>query len=167
VKDLTLHLLWPVLQLSWCHHYSAPGTPHTRSTSLHAAPLVALMLQVKHQPPRQAWRLPVFALVTSRQFEMVVMAVIVVNCLIMAMTHADMTTVWQDFMSWANFAFTVFFALEIVVKFVALGFKPVLRVSNSLCPACTETLLAGFKLVSLTTTCFDASGGPAAGPASP
>lgn len=94
-------------------------------------PLVALVLQVKHQPPRQAWRLPVFALVASRQFEMVVMAAIVVNCLIMAMTHADMTTVWQDFMSWANLAFTVFFALEIVVKFVALGFKPVLRVRNS------------------------------------
>lgn len=56
------------------------------------------------------------------------MAAIIANCLVMAMTHADMNETWQDFMTWANVAFTAFFTVEILAKFVALGFKAVLRV---------------------------------------
>jgi hypothetical protein len=67
-------------------------------------------------------------MVMSTQFEMAAMAAIVANCIIMAMTHADMDATWSDIMSWANLAFTAFFTLEILLKFVALGVKPVLRV---------------------------------------
>jgi hypothetical protein len=47
----------------------------------------------------------------------------------MAATHADMDDNWQNFMTWANLSFTAFFTLELLVKFVALGFKPVFWVS--------------------------------------
>lgn len=89
------------------------------------------VLQVKHQPPRQVWRAVVFRLVMSQPFDVAAMAAIVANCIVMAMTHADMNIAWQDFMTWANLGFTAFFTLEMLLKFVALGFKPVLRVSKA------------------------------------
>lgn len=93
-------------------------------TSTAAAPC----MQVTHLPPKQRWRVAVFWVVQSAQFEMAAMAAIIANCLVMAMTHVDMNAAWQDFMTWANTGFTVFFTLEILAKFVALGFKAVLRV---------------------------------------
>lgn len=86
-------------------------------------------MQVKHQPPRRAWRAAVFYFVMSQHFDVAAMAAIIANCVVMALTHADMSAAWQDFMTWANLGFTVFFTAEILLKFVALGFKPVLRVS--------------------------------------
>lgn len=85
-------------------------------------------VQVKHLPPRQRWRAAVFKAVESRHFELAAMLAIVLNCVVMAMTHADMDSAWQDFMTWANTGFTAFFTLEILVKFVAWGFKPVVMV---------------------------------------
>lgn len=93
-------------------------------------------MQVKHKPPRQAWRAVVFSVVMSKQFDAAAMAAIIANCVVMALTHADMSSAWQDFMTWANLGFTAFFTMEILLKFVALGFKPVLRVSEA------QTLLA-------------------------
>lgn len=87
--------------------------------------------QVKHKPPRQCWRAAIFHVVQSRQAEIVVMAAIIANCLVMAMTHADMDTSWEDFMTWANLGFTAFFTVEILAKVVALGIKPVLRVRQA------------------------------------
>lgn len=96
------------------------------------------VLQVKHQPPRQAWRAAVFRLVMSQHFDLAAMAAIVANCIVMAMTHADMNNTWQDFMTWANLGFTVFFTVEILLKFVALGFKAVLMVRKACaCLVCT------------------------------
>lgn len=83
---------------------------------------------MKHQPPRQRWRAQVFRVVMSDEFDMLAMAAIVANCIIMAMTHADMDATWRDFMTWANLSFTAFFTVEIVLKFIALGVKAVLRV---------------------------------------
>jgi hypothetical protein len=73
----------------------------------------------------------------SNGFEMVAMTAIIANCIIMAMTHADMDATWRDLMTWANLSFTAFFTLEILLKFIALGFKPVLRVRGCGCAACT------------------------------
>jgi hypothetical protein len=38
----------------------------------------------------------------SNGFEMVAMTAIIANCIIMAMTHADMDATWRDLMTWAN-----------------------------------------------------------------
>lgn len=69
----------------------------------------------------------------SSEFEMAAMAAIVANCIIMAMTHADMDATWRDVMTWANLSFTAFFTVEIMLRFVALGFKTVLRVRGCVC----------------------------------
>lgn len=100
---------------------------HTVSDRL-TSTAVAPCMQVTHLPPKQRWRVAVFQVVQSAQFEMAAMAAIIANCLVMAMTRADMSAPWQDFMTWANTGFTAFFTLEILAKFVALGFKAVLRV---------------------------------------
>lgn len=85
--------------------------------------------QVKHLPPKQRWRAAVFRVVESKQFELAAMAAIVANCLIMALMHADISPVWEEFMAWSNISFTAFFTVEIIAKFVAYGFKSVVRVS--------------------------------------
>ncbi|KAF6257951.1 Ion transport protein-domain-containing protein [Scenedesmus sp. NREL 46B-D3] len=65
--------------------------------------------------------------VTSSSCELLVMAAIICNVLIMAATHADMSQGWQDFMSYANVGFTLFFTMEAVAKLLALGWKQYLR----------------------------------------
>lgn len=75
----------------------------------------------------------------STEFEMAAIAAIVANCIIMAMTHADMNATWADIMSCANLGFTAFFTVEILLKFVALGFKPVLKVRG--CVVCAAHTL--------------------------
>lgn len=57
------------------------------------------------------------------------MAVIILNVLVMATTHAGMNNAWQDFMSYANLAFTAFFTVEAVLKVIALGLRQYIRVS--------------------------------------
>jgi hypothetical protein len=66
----------------------------------------------------------------SSYCELLVMAAIIGNVLIMALTHADMSQAWQDFMSYANVGFTVFFTVEAAAKLLALGCRQYLRVSR-------------------------------------
>jgi hypothetical protein len=81
-------------------------------------------------PSRSRWRVAVFKAVMSSSCELLVMAAIIANVLIMALTHADMSERWQAFMSYANVGFTVFFTLEAAAKLLALGWKQYLRVGH-------------------------------------
>jgi hypothetical protein len=80
----------------------------------------------------------VFKAVTSSSCELLVMAAIIANVLVMALTHADMSQAWQDFMSYANVGFTVFFTLEAAAKLVALGWKQYLRVRRRTLLICRD-----------------------------
>eukprot|EP00882_Tetradesmus_deserticola_P012558 GHRQ01013311.1.p2 GENE.GHRQ01013311.1~~GHRQ01013311.1.p2 ORF type:complete len:204 (+),score=77.59 GHRQ01013311.1:709-1320(+) len=79
---------------------------------------------------RSRWRVAVFRCVTSSTFELLVMAAIISNVLLMALTHADMSQAWQHFMSYANVAFTAFFTVEAAAKLVALGWKQYVEASG-------------------------------------
>lgn len=87
------------------------------------------VLQPQPVPPsRSRWRVAVFKAVISSWAELLVMAAIIANVLLMALTHADMSPAWQDFMSYANVGFTAFFTLEAAAKLLALGWRQYLRV---------------------------------------
>eukprot|EP00879_Flechtneria_rotunda_P030671 GHRR01033337.1.p1 GENE.GHRR01033337.1~~GHRR01033337.1.p1 ORF type:complete len:132 (+),score=25.30 GHRR01033337.1:323-718(+) len=75
------------------------------------------------------WRIAAFKMIMSYQFEMLIIVAIILNLLIMALTHADMNSHWQNFMSYANLAFTVAFTAEAGAKCVVLGVRAYLRVS--------------------------------------
>eukprot|EP00879_Flechtneria_rotunda_P031665 GHRR01034614.1.p1 GENE.GHRR01034614.1~~GHRR01034614.1.p1 ORF type:complete len:288 (+),score=72.75 GHRR01034614.1:323-1186(+) len=73
------------------------------------------------------WRIAAFKMIMSYQFEMLIIVAIILNLLIMALTHADMNSHWQNFMSYANLAFTVAFTAEAGAKCVVLGVRAYLR----------------------------------------
>ena len=67
------------------------------------------------------WRDYVRAFVTDARFNNVVLVVIVLNTIILSMDHHPIDPDFALFLEMANFVFTIFFALEMVVKLVGLG----------------------------------------------
>lgn len=72
-------------------------------------------------PPKSPIRQAAFRLVVSDTFEQVIMALIMLNVVIMAMTHRDMEDGWIDMMEVSNVIFMTIFALEMVLKLAGLG----------------------------------------------
>ena len=82
----------------------------------------------KPSPPRQAWRLPYFRLVSSDAFDLVVMAVIVVNTILMMVdiyepnSPSTLQSLWRlGFIS--NCVFFGLYALEMLLKWMGLGLR--------------------------------------------
>jgi len=82
----------------------------------------------KPSPPRQAWRLPYFRLVCSDAFDLVVMAVIVVNTIFMMVdiyepnSPSTLQSLWRlGFIS--NCVFFGLYSLEMLLKWMGLGLR--------------------------------------------
>jgi len=75
------------------------------------------------------WRAALFHVIMSDPFDMMIIGIIIANVLVMALTHANMSHSWQNFMSYSNLGFTAAFTLEACLKLLVLGFKQYFRVS--------------------------------------
>lgn len=82
-------------------------------------------------PENSPLRSAVFQVVMSDYCEFFFMAVIVANVVILMMTHADMSVSWQTFMSSSNIVFTGIFVMEALLKMIAIGVWPYLKVKGT------------------------------------
>ena len=67
-------------------------------------------------------RRPIFDIVNTKCFELVLMGVIVANVLIMSLEHHAMGQSWVDALAFSNWAFIVIYTIEAVLKISGLGF---------------------------------------------
>jgi hypothetical protein len=72
-------------------------------------------------PPSSAWRARVFDVVTAERFDLLVIAVIVANAVMMATYHWGLPSAWDSAISWLNVAFTALYVAEAAAKILALG----------------------------------------------
>ena len=66
-------------------------------------------------------------LVTHRRFGVFVLVMIILNTVVLAMDHHPIDAALADALEAANFGFTIFFALEMCLKLMALGFRDYAR----------------------------------------
>merc|ERR1719487_1287552 len=82
------------------------------------------MLKLKPQrlllPPESAWRQAVVQLVCCRPFEVTILTCILANVGTMALTFAEPSPAWTVFQDMANYVFLVVFAVEALLKLVAM-----------------------------------------------
>merc|ERR1719502_1171229 len=80
-------------------------------------------------PPKQRWRQPIFDVVTSNKFDVFIMGAIFVNMMCMGLDmhcpecNVEFVTSLNDFIFYANVAFTTTYLIEAIVKLVAFGVK--------------------------------------------
>lgn len=85
------------------------------------------------QTPRPSMRPPpgvraaVYTLVKSAYFEAFIMLMIIGNVVALACSHFGMSSSWNSSIEYANYAFTLVFTLEAVLKTVGLGWKQYIR----------------------------------------
>jgi len=82
--------------------------------------LVDIRPQRKVKEPENAARRAVFKVIVSDTFETAILAGILLNVLVMAMTHVDMTDSWVNGLFAANTAFAAVFLIEAILKLFAL-----------------------------------------------
>ncbi len=75
----------------------------------------------KDTPPRQKWRVPFFTLVMKPRFDMVIMACIVGNTLVLMSTRFDQGQEYENVLEEINFVFTIIFTIEFVLKITGMG----------------------------------------------
>lgn len=81
-------------------------------------------------PVNSSWRRAVFKVVMSEHCEFFIMVVIIANVIFLTLTHADMDDSWQAFLSYSNVVFTGIFTAEALLKMIAIGLLPYLKVSH-------------------------------------
>jgi hypothetical protein len=67
-------------------------------------------------------RRPIFDIVNTKRFELVLMGVIVANVLIMSLEHHAMGQSWVDTLAFTNWVFIVIYTIEAALKISGLGF---------------------------------------------
>merc|ERR1712159_435066 len=73
-------------------------------------------------PPENQVRLWVYRIVRSREFDVIIMALVLLNVAFMATNYYGVKdTVWGDCLVYINWIFVVLFALEAVAKIFAFG----------------------------------------------
>jgi hypothetical protein len=87
-------------------------------------------LTSRPKPPSGRGRRALFNIVTSDAFEAAVMVLIILNMLVLALVHADMSTAWTEAMSVGNAVFTLLFLAEALLKATALGPRAYFTVST-------------------------------------
>ena len=73
-------------------------------------------------PPKQCKgsRIGVFNMVTNPKFDIIIMACIVLNTILMAMRHYNQGLVMDSFLEVANIIFAVIFTIEMVLKWIGM-----------------------------------------------
>ena len=82
---------------------------------------VRVMLATRPHPQMRPLNSAAYAVVSTRAFEWFIMAMIIANVVALACSHYPMDNHWIDGIEDANYAFTLVFTLEAVLKLVALG----------------------------------------------
>merc|ERR1712159_763954 len=73
--------------------------------------------------PSNRIRFFAYTLSERAEFEMAVIAIIVLNVLCMSIKYFDQPKEMDDFLNYSNNAFTALFVLEAVIKLLGYGFK--------------------------------------------
>jgi len=94
-------------------------TPEQRNWVAIQKLLVDIRPTRKMSVPDNAARRSVFHVVVSDEFETFILTLILLNVLVMAMTHADMTDAWIMGLAAANYAFALVFLIEAILKLFA------------------------------------------------
>eukprot|EP00736_Rhodelphis_marinus_P012787 Rmarinus@m.2580 len=80
-------------------------------------------------PPESPWRRRAFEVAIHRYFNGIVLTCIMLNALLMAVRHYNMSDEWELLSYAANTGFTIFFLIEAIIKMIA--FTPVLYFRDS------------------------------------
>jgi len=78
-------------------------------------------------PPRQVWRRGVFELVIRTEFEVTMMALVLINICFMASDYFAATEAHVQTLALANYSFTALFTVELLLKVVGFGPRGYLR----------------------------------------
>jgi len=71
----------------------------------------------------QALRHRVYIIVESKPFNIFILVVIMINTLFLSLVYYDMPTILHTILDYGNMVFTVFFAIEMLVKLFGMGFR--------------------------------------------
>jgi hypothetical protein len=109
---------------------------------------------VKHYDvPTNPFRLAVFKLCTTNEFDATVMVLILANVLVMSMSYAGESEAWANNLFWTNTVFTFVFTLEVILKNIALGPTAYLQDAwNRFDVAVVALSIVGFVITVATTT---------------
>ena len=84
--------------------------------------LVDVRPQRKVSEPQNGFRKMIFKLVITEEFDAFILTLIIMNIIVMAMTHSDMTSAWELGLFVVNTIFAAVFLLEAILKLIA--FRP-------------------------------------------
>ena len=84
--------------------------------------LVGIRLKKTANRPLNRMRNFIYDIVTSRRFESLILTLIMVNIVVMSMTHADMSEDFEQGLFLVNCGFAAIFCVEAIMKLIA--FKP-------------------------------------------
>ena len=103
-----------------------------------------------HARPGEGLRRIIFDLVTTDEFDAVIMILIIANVLVMSMTHADMSDEWTSTLFFLNTVFAAIFLLEAILKLIAFGFGYFIDAWNRFDFAVVCLSLVGFAVTVFT-----------------
>ncbi|GIL68548.1 hypothetical protein Vafri_21814 [Volvox africanus] len=83
--------------------------------------LIRTRMRYKPPMPRNRLRGFVYMVVSHNLFDWFMLLVITTNVAFMAMVHWNMSSTWQDIMSYSNLTYTCIFVVEALAKIVAFG----------------------------------------------
>jgi len=73
--------------------------------------------------PEKKWMKPYFRLINHFYFEMFITIVILINIIMMAINYDGSSSGFDNVLKYSNWAFSVLFAIELVLKHLGLGFR--------------------------------------------
>jgi len=91
--------------------------------------IIAMRPLKQPKPPAQSWRMPFFNVVNSNLFEIIILAIIILNMFFMCITTWDPSPTNTDIEAlylvsfYSNLIFFVLYTLEMLIKWVGLGLK--------------------------------------------
>jgi hypothetical protein len=96
----------------------------------------SVQLKKQFPKPRNSFRLFLYHIVTSEAFDRFIMAIILMNIFTMFLSRTDETPAWVFALNIVNAVFTGIFVLEMVLKWIAIGFKEYFKVGWTSCMSC-------------------------------
>ena len=97
-------------------------TPHQRKWIAVQRLVVFTQPNLTVVEPTAKWMKPFFKLITHDYFEYFMMASIVLNVVVMALSYDDSSTGYSNALTYTNYLFTAIFTGEMILKHLALGF---------------------------------------------
>jgi len=77
--------------------------------------------RMRKPPAKQRFRNKMFKVASSKEFELFIMSLILVNSIVLATRHADQSQPFADALAGINLVFSILFAMEAALKIFAFG----------------------------------------------